>query len=229
MEWAVPLDVLGRVMVAGLLGMIIGVEREIDDHPAGVRTVATVAIGAAIFGAISTRGFDEFLAQRASTNVQVDVTRVASQVVVGIGFLGAGLIFRRGGTVQNLTTAATLWAIAAVGLMAGVGNVGLASATTGILVVVLVAAPLPKRWVMQRFGRRRRTVRMVLAVGATPAALRSRIEEPGHITIVRWRVEKHHGDLVVDARLGGPAGPLLDDVIAELAASDDVYELRSPT
>jgi putative Mg2+ transporter-C (MgtC) family protein len=228
-EWAVPLDVLGRVVVAGLLGAIIGVEREIDDHPAGMRTVATVAIGAAIFGAVSTRGFDEFVAQRSSTNVQVDVTRVASQVVVGIGFLGAGLIFRRGGTVQNLTTAATLWAIAAVGLMAGVGNVGLATATTALLVVVLVVAPLPKRWLLRRYGRRRRTVRMALVAGTTPAALRTRIEEPGDVTIVRWRVEKHHGELVVDARLGGPAGPLLDDLIADLAASDDVYELRSPT
>ena len=84
-DWLPTWDVLGRIAVAAVLGTIIGFEREHDGHPAGTRTIATVAVGAALFGAISTRGFDDLIARRADTNVQIDVTRVASQVVVGIG------------------------------------------------------------------------------------------------------------------------------------------------
>lgn len=226
MEWAVPLDVFGRVLVAGVLGALIGVERERDGHPAGTRTIATLAIGAAVFGAVSTRGFDEFVAERSGTNIQVDVTRVASQVVVGIGFLGAGLIFRRGGTIQNLTTAATLWATAAIGLMAGVGNVGLAGVTTVLLLVVLVIAPIPQRWFLQRWGTERRSVRMVLAPDTDSEELRHRLGAPGQARVSRWRVEKHDGDLVVTVRLVAARGRPLEPVVADLATSELVRDLR---
>lgn len=225
-DWGVPLDVLGRVVVAGVLGALIGLERERDDHPAGTRTIATVAIGAALFGAVSTRGFEEFVAERSATNVQVDVTRVASQVVVGIGFLGAGLIFRRGGVVQNLTTAATLWATAAIGLMAGVGNVGLAAAVTALVVVVLVVAPIPQRWFLRRWGTQRRSVRVVLVAGTAPTAVRDRVEAHDHLTVTRWRVEKHDGALVVEARLRASAGGDLEEAVADLAGAPEVQDLR---
>jgi putative Mg2+ transporter-C (MgtC) family protein len=95
-----------RLVVAVVLGAAVGAEREARDQPAGLRTHIAVCLGAAIFGVVSTLGFDEFQAERARTNINVDVTRVASQVVVGIGFLGAGVIFRQRDVVKNLTTAA---------------------------------------------------------------------------------------------------------------------------
>src|SRR5687768_17277673 len=116
-----------RLLVAILLGAAIGAERETSDQPAGLRTHIAVCLGACLFGVVSTLGFDEFEAERATTNVQVDVTRVASQVVVGIGFLGAGVIFRQRTIVRNLTTAASLWVTSAIGLTAGVGDLGTAA------------------------------------------------------------------------------------------------------
>ncbi len=227
MEWGVPLEVFGRVLVAAVLGAVIGFERERDGHPAGTRTIATLAIGAAVFGAVSTRGFDEFLAVRSTTNVQIDVTRVASQVVVGIGFIGAGLIFRRGGTIQNLTTAASLWATAAIGLLAGVGNVGLAIAVTVVLMAILVLAPIPQQLVLERWGVERGSVRTALAPGTSPEDLRRRIGDADGASVARWRVEKHDGDLVVRVRLAAARGRALGSVVTELTMWDGIRDLRS--
>lgn len=226
MDWSITGDVAGRLLVAALLGAAIGLERELDDHPAGLRTLMTVAVGAALFGAVSTVGFEEFRAERAATNFQVDVTRVASQVVVGIGFLGAGLIFRRGDNVVNLTTAASLWATAAVGLAAGVGQVGLALAAAGIVVVVLVVLPVPKRWFLNRFGRQRRIVRLTPSPGVGPSALHAVFAGLSEITIDRWTVTKEDGHPVATCVLSAPGGLDLDAAIAEVAASDMVHDLR---
>ncbi len=166
-----------RIVVAIALGAVVGVEREASAQPAGLRTHITVAAGAALFGVISTHGFDEFVAERAGTNVQIDVTRVASQVVVGVGFLGAGLIFHRGGTVHNLTTAASVWVVAAIGLAAGVGYFGPAVATTVALTASLVALRPARDWVRRRFSGQEAHLEMLLAPGsdhrAVVAVLRS--------------------------------------------------------
>jgi putative Mg2+ transporter-C (MgtC) family protein len=150
MDWGVGHEVVVRILLAVALGAVVGIERELADQPAGLRTHIAVATGAAVFGAISTLGFTEFDQPRADSTLQADVSRVASQVVVGVGFLGAGMIFRQGTVVRNLTTAASIWAVAAVGLAAGVGNLGLAWFTTVVLIAVLAAlrplrAPLHRR------------------------------------------------------------------------------------
>jgi len=127
-----------RLLAATFLGGLVGVEREATDQPAGLRTHIALGLGAALFGVISTLGFTEFDQRRATTVLQADVTRVASQVVVGVGFLGAGVIFRQRNTIRNLTTAASLWAVAAIGLACGVGDVGTAAIATAVLLVSLV-------------------------------------------------------------------------------------------
>jgi putative Mg2+ transporter-C (MgtC) family protein len=227
MEWGLPFDVVGRVLIAAVLGIVVGFEREQDGHPAGTRTIAMVAVGAALFGAISTRGFDEFIVGRSDTNVQVDVTRVASEVVVGIGFLGAGVIFRRGGSIQNLTTAATMWATAAIGLAAGVGNVGLASAVALLVLVLLVVVPVPERWVLERWVPQRRSVHVRLAPGASADELRRRVDQLAGAEVIGWRVEKHDGcgqvELVLRARRDGA----IDAAITSLVGSELVDDLRA--
>ncbi|MDQ3782475.1 MAG: MgtC/SapB family protein, partial [Actinomycetota bacterium] len=120
-----------RMVFATILGAAVGVEREVDDQPAGMRTHIAVSLGAALFGIVSTLGFQEYVVERAASNINVDVTRVASQVVVAIGFLGAGMIFRQGTAVKNLTTGASLWTTAAIGLACGVGDSGTAAVATG--------------------------------------------------------------------------------------------------
>jgi putative Mg2+ transporter-C (MgtC) family protein len=226
MDWSVPWEQVGRVVVAAVLGAAVGFDREVREHSAGLRTHALVAIGAAMFGVISIDGFDEIAQRRALTNIQADVTRVASQVVVGIGFLGAGVIFRRGDSVRNLTTAASLWATAAIGLAAGVGDVGLAVVAAIALVVVLAVVPRPEAWVTRRVGRDRRRVRLVPADGASLADVRSVVDSLPDVGVSEWRVEKHEGRLVVDVRLHAPSSVPLDDRLTTLAQAPALADVR---
>jgi putative Mg2+ transporter-C (MgtC) family protein len=126
-----------RILVAAGLGAAIGLERELRDQPAGLRTHMLVALGSCLFTLVSAYGFNAFTTQPATLAVRADVTRVASQIVVGIGFLGGGAILRHGGTIRGLTTAATLWVVAAIGLAAGVGFYSSALIVTAVAIIAL--------------------------------------------------------------------------------------------
>ena len=156
------LELAGRIAFALVLGGLIGLEREVTDQVAGLRTHISVALGAALFGIVSAYSFDEFIAPRADTNYQVDVTRVASNVVTGVGFLGGGAIIKQGVTVRGLTTAASMWVTAAVGLAAGLGGYFVAAVTAGALLVSLVGLRRPRRWVRKRRPQTRHTVTLHL-------------------------------------------------------------------
>ena len=140
---------LFRICLAAGLGAAVGLERELREHEAGLRTHMLVAVGSALFTLVSAYGFGEFFAQTGPV-VPVDPTRIAAQIVTGIGFLGAGAIIRQGTNVRGLTTAATLWAVAAIGLAAGAGYYFGAIATT---VVVLIALWPLKLLARQLLGR----------------------------------------------------------------------------
>lgn len=128
-----------HLMLAVVCGALIGSERQVRQRMAGLRTNALVALGAASYVVFSSLYPDE-----------VSPTRVAAQVVSGIGFLGAGIIFRQGFTVHGLNTAATLWCAAAVGLLAGGGHVAFAVLATGMIVFVnLGLRPLVK-WLKRK-------------------------------------------------------------------------------
>lgn len=139
-------EVAARLLLAAALGGLLGLERELKDQPAGLRTHILVAVGSCLFTLVSAYGFPQFISASAERAVRADVTRIASQVVVGIGFIGGGAILRYGGEVRGLTTAAGLWVAAAVGLSVGAGfRVG-ALITTGIGVVALaLLKPIEKR------------------------------------------------------------------------------------
>lgn len=120
------LELTVRLVVALVLGGVIGWERELQRMPAGFRTHALVSLGSAIFTVISAYAF---------TGPGSDPTRIAAQVVSGIGFLGGGAILHYGGTVRGLTTAASLWSVAAVGMAAGAG-LFVVAAVSAVLVII---------------------------------------------------------------------------------------------
>ena len=161
------LDTALRLGLAALLGGAIGLEREYDGQDAGFRTHLLVVVGAALFGLISVAGFDDFFASnRASTNVNLDVTRIASYVAPGIGFIGGGAILKYGGRVAGVTTAASLWSAAAVGLAVGVGFWEGAVITT-VIVLLALEALAPVSSFANRIGRDRRTqLRIILETDA---------------------------------------------------------------
>ena len=110
-----------RLGAGALFGAAIGVEREFDGHDAGLRTHVLLALGSALFGTLSVGAFGAFVAHRNDTNITIDPTRIASYVIAGVGFLGAGAIIKRDDRIKGLTTAGSLWVVSAVGLAAGLG------------------------------------------------------------------------------------------------------------
>jgi putative Mg2+ transporter-C (MgtC) family protein len=135
-----------RLAIGLLLGAAIGFERELHRQPAGFRTHSLVALGAALFTIISGYGF---------AGATVDPTRIAAQIVSGIGFIGAGTILQHRGSVRGLTTAASLWAVAAIGTAAGAGLLVMAAVGTVLILVVLAAFDR-----MEEFFRRRLDLRV---------------------------------------------------------------------
>lgn len=221
------LDAVGRLAAAVALGAVIGLEREASDQPAGLRTHITVCLGAALFGVVSTLGFSEFVVgDRSSTNVQVDVTRVASQVVVGIGFLGAGVIFRHGLSIKNLTTAASLWATAAIGLTAGVGDHGTAAIATVLLLACLVVLRVPRAWIQHTFTRDSREVRITLTAGADPGSLLDDVHTLDGVEINKLSLQKERGTMVLVLALESKPSVTLDDCIGAIVSRPDVETLE---
>src|ERR1700744_6817999 len=128
----------GELGAALLLSACIGVEREIRQKNAGLRTHTLVGLGAALFMLVSKYGFNDVLV---AGRIILDPSRVAAQIVSGVGFLGAGLIFVRRDSVRGLTTAAGIWVTAAVGAAAGAGLPVLAVLATGIYFLVALVFP----------------------------------------------------------------------------------------
>jgi putative Mg2+ transporter-C (MgtC) family protein len=211
-----------RLLAGLVLGAVIGIEREASDQPAGLRTHIAVCLGAALFGVISTLGFDEFFARRETTNVQVDVTRVASQVVVGIGFLGAGMIFRQGAVVKNLTTSASLWATAAIGLAVGVGDLITGAIATVILLASLVLLRPMRGWIRRRVARDVADVRIELADGVEPGTVIDSLHRLDGVTVHQVLLEKASGRYVVVAHLSAEREVDVHGAVAGIARRDDV-------
>ena len=157
------------LFVALLLSSCIGVERELKQKSAGLRTHTLVGLGAALFMLVSKYGFTDVLSMH---NVQLDPSRVAAQIVTGIGFVGGGLIFVRRDMVRGLTTAAAVWLTAAVGAAAGAGLVYLATGVTvAHFLVIYGYTPIVKRLPGSPDERRRLSLRYRHGTGALRSAV----------------------------------------------------------
>lgn len=218
-------ELAARLLLAAVLGGIIGLEREVSDQPAGLRTHMTVALGAALFGIVSGYGFADFEGSRSVTNYQVDPTRVASNIVTGVGFLGGGAILKYGVTVKGLTTAASLWVTAAIGLGCALGVYFATLVTAGAMLVALVGLRGPRRWLIQRIGARRDTVAVRVAPGADPSGVVSALSEVEGVRIRSLRIREGEDGCLVQADVTGPQGRSLEALLAPLAGRDDVADL----
>jgi len=156
------LDIAGRLAAAALLGSLVGFERERLLWAAGVRTHMLVSVGSCLLIIVSAYGFQNALQM---PHVVLDPSRIAAQVVTGVGFLGAGSILLRGNVVRGLTTAASIWSVAAIGLATGGGLYFAAGLTTGIILAILVGVkPLEEAY-------RARVQSAVLSICAEPGVL----------------------------------------------------------
>jgi putative Mg2+ transporter-C (MgtC) family protein len=195
-------EVVLRLVVAAVLAGAIGIERELREREAGLRTHLLVGVGSALFTLVSAYAFTDFR-YGLETGITLDPTRIAAQIVTGIGFLGAGAIIRQGITIRGLTTAAGLWVVAAIGMAAGAGYYVAALVTTALVLVGLG----PLRWVERGLiGRIRRDgglVEVNLRPGEPLAPLLRTLEdERARVT----RVELEDDDERRRVRLGVDVG-----------------------
>jgi putative Mg2+ transporter-C (MgtC) family protein len=145
-------ELVARLLIAALLGSFIGFERENFHKTAGLRTHMLVSLGACLFMTVSMFGFHDILS---TSNVSLDPSRVAAQVVSGIGFLGAGSILLRGKLVSGITTAASIWSVAAIGLAVGGGLYIEAMSATFIILAILVGVGyVEKKFIHKKLKRR---------------------------------------------------------------------------
>ena len=164
--WVSPLELtmVLRLIVAAVLGGIVGMERGSGDRPAGFRTHILVCVGSALFMLVSIYGFDDIAPVTTTLEGDIgtrrDTARIAAQVVSGIGFLGAGTILHEGLTIKGLTTAASLWIVSAIGLAVGSGMYLLSTVATMLTMLTLVTF---RTWEKRFAGTRsdRRFIRVV--------------------------------------------------------------------
>lgn len=206
------IHLLLRLLLAIGLGGAIGLERELSDKPAGFRTNILICLGAALFSQMSV-----LLATVGAVPAGAgDPTRIAAQIVSGMGFLGAGTILQARGNVRGLTTAATLWTVAAIGMTVGVGAYGLAIGATVLVILVLVLLGQVERSILHR------TFEQVVQVSFEPRPdflerLGSILSETG-FRAETLALEKHATLYVVTFRTSGPRSRWHDAMRALLEA-----------
>ena len=217
-------EALLRVVIAAALGGAVGLERELREREAGFRTHMLVSIGSALFTIVSAYAFRDFLVHGGSV-VRADPTRIAAQIVTGIGFLGAGAIIRQGLSVRGLTTAATLWVVAAIGMAAGAGYYGGAVITTAVVLISL----WPLRIVAHRLTApfRPQTSRLLaqLPSGSSTAPLVAELERlGGHLHSLEISHEADRRTVLLDVTL--PPRADAPRIISGLGDLDDILDVR---
>lgn len=212
-----------RLSVAAGLGGAVGLERELREREAGLRTHLVVCVGSALFTLVSAYGFHDFLVSGGST-VRADPTRIAAQIVSGIGFLGAGAIIRQGLSVRGLTTAATLWLVAAIGMACGAGYYDAAIIATFGALVTLGPLRIVSYRVVGRFRPHTERLLVEIPAGGSPAPLIEVIEQhAGRVVSMEVTQQGDRRSVVVDVELHESAAPF---VVAGVADIDGVLEVR---
>jgi putative Mg2+ transporter-C (MgtC) family protein len=210
-------EVLLRLFVAAGLGGAIGLERELRERQAGLRTHLVVSVGAALFTLVSAYGFSNF-------DGKVDPTRIAAQIVSGIGFLGAGAIIRQGLSVRGLTTAASLWLVAAIGMAAGAGYWdGALIATLGALLTLGPLRVVAFR-VVSRYRPQHDRLLVEVPAGGSPVPIIEAIErQGGRVVSLDVAQEGDRRSVGIDVELAVGSAPA---VVAGVAEIDGVLEVR---
>ena len=207
LTWA---DNLARLAVAAGLGGAIGFERELREREAGLRTHILVCVGSALFTIVSAYGFRGFL-ESGDQVIRADPTRIAAQIVTGIGFLGAGAIIRQGLSVRGLTTAATLWVAAAIGIAAGAGYYSGAVLATAITILALWPLRLLGYRVFERVRPEERSVLIELRPETRITELLDALESR-HARIEHFQLADEHDRRTVTLTLDMPSEQLLAEL-----------------
>ncbi len=219
LEWS---EILIRLLLACLFGGLVGLERERKNWAAGMRTHMIVCLGSALMMIVSSFGFADILG---TDHVELDPSRIAAQVVSGIGFIGAGtILFNRGvNTVRGLTTAAGLWTVAGIGLATGGGMYLAAGIATVLALVILWAIQPLERYYAQRF--KLRTIRITTTTDANATDIIEKLETIKGTTFVDFTLTKTKDEFTLNLRYEEADISKLNAIIKELQQEVEVKEV----
>jgi putative Mg2+ transporter-C (MgtC) family protein len=189
-------DILFRLFLAAVFGALIGLERERKDWTAGMRTHMMVCLGSALIMLVSAYGFSDVLGTK---NVELDPSRVAAQVISGIGFIGAGtILFMRHGAIRGLTTASGLWTVAAIGLATGGGMYIAAGIATFFALIILWALQPLENKIKKRFTKK--TLRIETNQNGNANTILSKIGDFHFINFSNFSIDKNDKGFIIQMR-----------------------------
>ncbi|GFP77176.1 MgtC/SapB family protein [Clostridium fungisolvens] len=195
MDYKIILEHLSRLLIASFCGILVGWERKSRMKEAGIRTHFIVALGAALMMIISKYGFQD---SEAFLKVPIDPTRIAAQIVSGVGFLGAGAIFMQKNTIRGLTTAAGIWVTAGIGMAIGAGIYSVGFASTIIIIIGQTVLHADYKWLSSP-----KAVQVnITAVNQEKVVrdINERLKGNG-ITILKIKIIKRHEDELIDLKM----------------------------
>ncbi|MCK9292404.1 MAG: MgtC/SapB family protein [Bacteroidales bacterium] len=213
--------IVTRLLLAALFGALIGLERERKDWAAGMRTHMMVSVGSCLIMLVSAFGFADILG---TEHVELDPSRVAAQVVSGIGFIGAGtILFLKQGAIRGLTTAAGLWTVAAIGLATGGGLYTAAIATTVIALIILWALQPLEKYYSKRF--KHKTLRIVASSHADPNKILEHILHKAELHIHSMTFNRVEDEMILLMQIENPDIEQLDRILSKIKDDTAVREV----
>jgi putative Mg2+ transporter-C (MgtC) family protein len=210
-----------RLGLAACFGAVIGIERERKDWAAGMRTHMMVCLGASLTMMVSAFGFFDVLGGK---NIVLDPSRIAAQVISGIGFIGAGtILFLKQGVIRGLTTASGLWTVAAIGLATGSGMYFAAGITTVLAIIIL--------WVLQplerKFSRhfRQNGIRIVAHRSANPTDILQRLTEQEDRSLISFTLDKTDTSFIIHIKFDSVSQSKFRDIVQALETDPQITEV----
>lgn len=195
-------EILLRLFLAALFGAVIGLERERRDWAAGLRTHMLVSMGSALIMLVSSFGFQDIVG---SSYAELDPSRVAAQIVSGIGFIGAGaILLRKPGTVMGLTTASGIWTVAGIGMATGGGMYFAASIATVLAFLILWGMQVLQRKFSDKFHNKSLTI--TASANANPRKIINKLLEDKEVDFADFSVTRRKKSLVIEVKLLNSAG-----------------------
>ncbi len=216
-------EIVLRLALASFFGALVGIERERKDWAAGMRTHMLVCVGSALTMLVSAYGFRDILTT--GDHITLDPSRVAAQVISGIGFIGAGtILFLKEGVVKGLTTASGLWTVAAVGLATGGGMYFAALATTLLAIIILwVLQPVERRFFG---GSRQKNLRIVAKDQQSSATVIARIFQSSHWKVVSCQLIRSGEEYILAFRFRNVENAALAGLVTDLQSDPAVREVQ---
>ena len=215
------LEVLIRLSLAAFFGAIIGLERERKDWAAGLRTHMMVCLGASLVMLVSAYGFQDVLGPK---NIVLDPSRIAAQVISGIGFIGAGtILFLRQGIIRGLTTASGLWTVAAIGLATGSGMYLAALIATALAIFILWVLQPVERRLSQRF--KQKSVRITTTDSNKSTEVVNKIFQNKTLEVTACLIDKNDSDFIISIQLKSLDKEQLNALLNEFQADAGIKEV----